>query len=450
MMTSFVKSKTRAKNSRRTCTLRDYVTALQESNTLLEETVNSYMAHAPAGQCDIVLEESMIIENYQISPTAFTPAPVTVKVEAKETKEIAWICSSCSCSNIYGGEGEKLCAGCSKVFQEGDDEDESASKRTLKQFMFHLESSVAQREVSIGEIDAFFPEEEYGNYIEIPSTEIPKTMKKLSRQAVLPTDAELEALAIPFLPNSNESKWRDLLEESVRSTKSSNSRRKRRNACTITTAAFVFPRTPRGVPLFISPLSQNMDKYIGAVFGKSQDTGRRYLCGDYSPGYVTAYDSQAFIKNDIKGLIRIAERDLRVIESTTNEWAQQGVEAANALKKAENTFLQVKHEEQMEIQRFKNSPLAIPVLESKEPPQSPRSNKSTTRRTSKVEVMELMEMGKQPVEDKLDKGRNKMEVRSISSDTTSSKKKAVAAVVATVSHAPQVKTGNGKKTGGRK
>ena len=450
MMTSFVKSKTRAKNSRRTCTLRDYATALQESNLLLEETISSYMAHAPVGQCDIVLDESLIIETCQLSPSAFTPAPVTVKIEAKDTKEVAWICSSCSCSNIYGGEGEKLCAGCSKVFQEGDDEDEATSKRTLKQFMLHLESSVAQREASLGDIDAFFPEEEYGNYIEIPTAEVSKAEKKLSRQAVLPTDAELEALAIPVLEHSNERKWRELLEESVRSTKLSNSRRKRRNACTITTAAFVFPRTPRGVPLFISPLSQNMDKYVGAIFGKTEDAGKRYRCGDYSPGYITAYDAQAFTKSEIKGLIRIAERDLRVVESTTNEWVQQGVEAAAALKKAENALHQVKHDELTEIQRFKNSPLSIAVLESKEPPQSPRSTKSTTRRNAKAEVIDFMVIGKQPVEDKQDKGRIKMEVRSTSSDTTNPKKKTVPPALATVSNASQVKVGNGKKSGGRK
>lgn len=450
MMTSFVKSKTRAKSSRRTCTLRDYATALQESSVHLEETINSYMAHAPAGQCDILLDESTIIETCQLSPSAFMPAPVTVKIEAKDTKEVAWICSSCSCSNIYGGEGEKLCAGCSKVFQEGDDEDESSSKRTLKQFMLHLESSVAQREASLGDVDAFFPEEEFANYIEIPSPEVPKIDKKMSRLAALPTDAELEALAIPFLEHSNESKWRDLLEESVRSTKLSNSRRKRRNACTITTAASVFPRTPRGVPLFISPLSQNMDKYMGAIFGKTEDYGRRYLCGDYSPGYMTAYDAQAFAKNEIKGLIRIAERDLRVIESTTNEWVQQGVEAAAALKKAENALLQVKHEELMEIQRLKNSPLSIPVLESKEPPQSPRSTKSATRRNTKAEGIDFMMIAKQPVEDKQDKGRVKMEVRSTTSETTNPKKKAGPAVVATVSNASHVKTGNGKKSGGKK
>ena len=450
IMTSYVKSKTRAKNSRRTCTLRDYATALQEANTLLEESINSYITHAPAGQCDIVIDESTIHENCQLPANSLAPTQVTVKIEAKDVKEVSWICSSCSCSNIYGGEGEKLCAGCSKVFQEGDDEDESLMKRTLKQFMIHLESEVSQRETNISDIDVFFPEEEYGNYIDILPNEVTKIEKKMSRQAVIPTDAEMEALARPVLQDSGVKKWKNLLEDSVKSTKLLNSRRRRRNAITITTAAFVFPRTPRGVPLIISPLSQNMDKYLGAVFGNTLDPSKRYLCGNYAPGYMTAYDSQAFAKDEIRGLIRVAERDLRVIQASTNEWVQQGVEAAGALKKAETVLLQVRHEQLLETQRFNNSPLSIPAVESKEPPQSPRSTKSSTKRNSKVDVMDLTAMVKQSMDEKQDKGKGKMEVRSTASDTINTKKKTTALVVAPTTNATQVKGGNGKKSGGKK
>jgi hypothetical protein len=44
-------------------------------------------------------------------------------------------------------------------------------------------------------------------------------------------------------------------------------RRRQRISTSIPLSTYAYPRTPRGVPLLVSPLSQFEDRYIGAVYG---------------------------------------------------------------------------------------------------------------------------------------------------------------------------------------
>ena len=267
------------------------------------------------------------------------------------------------------------------------------------------------RESNMTDLEAFFPEDDYSMYSEQPqqqpaqssfhpvanmtaSTDYNHPSMSLSPLAKqqpqsdhasngsmftgasitkihLPNEGEMQVMAMPFIENiqingssSSEPYWRHCIEETCRfpssassavtSTTLSLTRRRRRPQCSIPLASFVMPRTPRNVPLFISPLSHHPDKYIGAVLGDTFSSSTSFTNVNSAPFYVQRMESNALTRADIKGLVRIAERDCLVINSRIAHWETQGAEAQGALRKAEAALATVKAEQQAEMNRYKH------------------------------------------------------------------------------------------------
>jgi hypothetical protein len=270
MMTTVVKSKTRTKNVRRACQLRDLSGQLAESSVRLEEALQSYLSHPNQHVVEVTLDETLLgtTMSTAVSVPALASSSTSSVVKAETSKvssELNWICCSCAVKNFYSGEGDKLCSGCEKVFKEGDDEDilGTLNAKTIKQFLIGVEQSVAQREANVPDLDVFFPEDEYSVYADTPllDSAASKVDRKNARLALLSSEVEMEAMGRDLIINPvPETKWQAVIEESYSARLVSGSRRRRRNVCTIPIATFVNPRTPRSVPLFVSPLSLQPDK----------------------------------------------------------------------------------------------------------------------------------------------------------------------------------------------
>lgn len=375
VMTSFMKSRTRSKSPRRACTMRDFANALQTSQELLEAALEEYLASGAV--VDVTLAD------------VATNKPVREAVQSvTEIGGAVWTCSSCAVSNPYSEEGEdRCCAGCSRLFKAGEDEvcgARSEGPVTVREFMTELEQRVSQREAAQLDVEAFFPEEDFAAFTDVSIAEDPSRKdKRGQRESALLSEVDMEALARGMFEDPSVQRWHARLEEAGRQTLPA-SRRRRRNVAVVSMSSFPMPRTPREVPLFVSPLSFHADKYIGAMFGDRGGARVQYTSDAFAPSKVRALEHSALVKNEIRGLVRIAERDTSVIHASAGEWEQQRLEAQAALKKAEQALAAVQQEERAELSRYKGFTLlsAVPVVESMEVPKeatSPRGSKVLKR-----------------------------------------------------------------------
>jgi hypothetical protein len=448
------KTKTRAKHARRTSTMRDLAVALDDAQGLLHASIDVYL-NTPTHSGELV---DMALEDLSlIDCPPFTAPPLNgLKTDASLVKDVTWICPSCSTSNVRSGEGDRLCEGCDSTLKEGDDEDPSSTTsssslpgdKTLKQFFAGVDQQVRHHENAQSDLEAFFPEDEYGTVEPGTFASELKQERNVNAQskasAVCPSMTDMEAASRSLFDDTTESRWRDTIAESGRSLPSLASRRRRRNNnSSIPLQAFVIPRTPRHVPLFLSPLSQHPDKYLGACMGDVKvvldDTA--HTSDQYLPQVIRNYETTALVKNEIKGLVRITERETQVILAASNEWQQQSAEADMCLKKATQALVVVT-QESCEWAKYKNQPLSLALIDLKEhAPQAPcsprlpaKNNKRGGGGNHKVsEVVEAFAVEEPKLVAERPKGKD---TKAFAASVPEIKKKPAAPAVVTSSIAP--------------
>ncbi len=100
------------------------------------------------------------------------------------------------------------------------------------------------------------------------STDLVYAVKDLSN-ALVPDSFKAGTLIAPLKNLRGELECAKHLDSLVNTVdgRGDNTRRKRRAQTTVHLQTFAYPRTPRGIPLLVSPLSQFEDRYLGSLYG---------------------------------------------------------------------------------------------------------------------------------------------------------------------------------------
>ena len=181
--------------------------------------------------------------------------------------------------------------------RNGAEDDVVVRETNLYKLFLLVDEKLRSSELSLAEADVMFPEEDEdwiftNEYLPKSKSKSAVTTDPLKSKWTAYPDQEMEQkLTEPYFLLKKDTSWSKLLEslctgstpiEALASvsgtrlpqsvTKAIAQRRKKRSTSGSAPAAiplksFLAPRTPRGVPLIVSPLSQHPDRLLGSVFG---------------------------------------------------------------------------------------------------------------------------------------------------------------------------------------
>ena len=311
-------------------------------------------------------------------------------------------------------------AAAAKTEMDGDEEGEDtieASGREVMTILNSIDESVRIATNSMGDIEPFFYEEEST----VVTTEEPTSPRagqnsntgmelanvdrgtdKAVLNAVLAQSNSLvmgakkrKDNAEPLSDLSGESGWMQYIKGNV---ETGDGRRRRRGASHINVNTFVFPLTPRGVPLLVSPLSQYEDKYMGSQWGGV--SGSNLMNGDmdevtkdyyirahqYLPSFLKAEEDLALTRCSLQSASASSESKMRRLRQSLRDWKRQVDESLRALIHAEDVYAHTLQEDYIERKRIRKDLLQYgiahddlelpmsPVAENKWNPSNSSSN----------------------------------------------------------------------------
>ena len=101
-----------------------------------------------------------------------------------------------------------------------------------------------------------------------------KAVCDLGHQLVPPSTISGRKILSQYSHLKTQADWEKHLEQVINNAdgkgEGGQSKRKRRGPTSVPISSFAYGRTPRGVPLLVSPLSQFEDRYMGATYGGPQ------------------------------------------------------------------------------------------------------------------------------------------------------------------------------------
>jgi len=250
---------------------------------------------------------------------------------------------------------------------------------------FTVEDIVKQGEHSLGDMEFFFQDDfdddtPYSATLEkdkgarkdgIVDGELPDVVaakeKTLALVGGLPKSREA-ALPLEQLKGTQVWAWKmeELLQQSTL-------RRKKRGPTSVPVSAYVYSRTPRGVPLLVSALSQYEDRYIGAIFAGQHEIHSRSAAGSARmssslpnacaslPPALLAEENAAFERCRMQSTAAAAETKIFRMRASTNEWKRQEHDASVALQKATAAYNQALHEDLHECKRIRRELLSLGI-----------------------------------------------------------------------------------------
>ncbi len=192
-----------------------------------------------------------------------------------------------------------------------------------------------------------------------------------------------------------EEDWTRYLEQVVNNIdgKGDSGRRKRRGTTTIPISAFAYARTPRGVPLLVSPLSQFEDKFMGAVLGgpKGSSCFNGHINSDAKytlpracsklPAKIGAAENVAMSHCLLQSAAASSEVKIRRLQHSLSTCQQQRDDAEIGLGNAEHVYVHTLLEDTIENKRIRRELQTLgiapqPSLHDRNTPLSPLAETS--------------------------------------------------------------------------
>lgn len=313
----------------------------------------------------------------------------------------------------------------SAVDEATDDADDDPNDRVTNLFKLFLlvDEKLRASEASLAEVDTMFPEEDEdwvftNEYLPKSKSKSSVTTDPLkSKWAAFPEHDTEQKLTEPYLLLKKEASWSKLLEslctgstpiEALAAvsgtrlphtvTKAISQRRKKRSISgavpsAIPLTSFLIPRTPRGVPLLVSPLSQHPDRMLGSVFGAgSLTTAENFVAPKAETATVPIYSAERLsvpsevVKSE-NGVIQrcgllsatlSAENKLKRLMSSAEEWRKIAENSEISLTKARMIYALAMREKYMETRRCRKELVlhGLAQASSDEMPMSPISHET--------------------------------------------------------------------------
>jgi hypothetical protein len=166
--------------------------------------------------------------------------------------------------------------------------------------------------------------------------------------------------------SSGEKGWKEYLELQAGEDKGgSNGRKKRKISSSFTVKSYVYPRTPRGVPLLVSPLSQYEDKYLGAVIGGPPGSSiyngsiaqeAKYnlpRAADSVPPHLVTEEDKVMRNCMLQSACASSETKLRRLRHSLDDWSRQMHDAHNTMHTAQGNNYAALKEDTIECKRIR-------------------------------------------------------------------------------------------------
>ena len=184
-------------------------------------------------------------------------------------------------------------------------------------------------------------------------------------------------LAEPFAAPRSIDEWAEILTTACQEDSSAAAPRRKSNPASnaINVTSFVFHRTPRDVPLLVTPLSQFEDRYLGAVAGPSPHiTSADVLAADgYLPAELVGAENDAILRCRLQSLAAQAQTKIVRLRARNADLLRQRGDAGLSLRKAQGLFSQARRDTVLETKWHRRELYMYGLLARKEtdPPLSP-------------------------------------------------------------------------------
>jgi len=184
---------------------------------------------------------------------------------------------------------------------------------------------------------------------------------------LVPNGDKAAVLVAPLNALKTEADWTKHLDAMVNTVdgRGDNMRRKRRAQSTVHLQTFSYPRTPRGVPLLVSPLSQFEDRYLGAVYGgptgtsafngyiKSADNVKLPYTCSLLPTDLEREENRVILHCRLQSASAFSETKIRRLRSSLAEAKKQAETAEMASSRSERVYVHTLLEDTIECKRIR-------------------------------------------------------------------------------------------------
>lgn len=213
---------------------------------------------------------------------------------------------------------------------------------------------------------------------------------------LVPDASKASVLVAPLNALKTESDWTKHLDALVNTVdgRGDNMRRKRRAQTTIHLQTFSYARTPRGVPLLVSPLSQFEDRFLGAVYGGPagtsafngnicrQDNVKLPNANNLLPVELEREENRVLLHCMLQSASASSETQIRRLRNSLAEAKKQIETAGMASTRSEQVYVHTLLEDTIECKRIRRELQAYGVIShpsldhSKNTPMSPLAETS--------------------------------------------------------------------------
>jgi len=184
---------------------------------------------------------------------------------------------------------------------------------------------------------------------------------------LVPDADKAAVLVAPLNALQTEADWTKHLDTLVNTVdgRGDNTRRKRRVQTTVHLQTFSYPRTPRGVPLLVSPLSQFEDRFLGAVYGgptgtssftgniRAKDNAKLPYANSLLPVELEREENRVILHCSLQSAAASYETKIRRLRNSLQEAKKQIETSEMSSMRAEQVYVHTLLEDTIECKRIR-------------------------------------------------------------------------------------------------